>query len=74
MYTYSAITSFRFASFDAKAPTAQIREVALLIVPINQQHSLAEALLALLSSNVALLNIADPRRRRAHVQMLHELA
>jgi hypothetical protein len=40
----------------------------------RQQHSLAKPPLALLSRNIALLNIADFRRRRALVEMLHELA
>jgi hypothetical protein len=35
---------------------------------------LAETLLALLSCDVALLDVADPSGRRAFVQVLHELA
>jgi hypothetical protein len=53
----------------------QVWQCVVLVIPTQQQqHSLAKPLLALLGRNVALLNIADLRRRRALVQMLHELA
>jgi imidazole glycerol phosphate synthase subunit HisF len=41
---------------------------------IQRQHLLAKSLLALFSRNIALLDIANSRRGRAFVQVLHKLA
>jgi len=40
---------------------------------IQQRHLLTKSLLPLLSRNIALLDIANLSRRRAFVQVLHEL-
>ena len=41
---------------------------------IQRQHLLAKSFLALFSRDIALLDVADSRRGRAFVQVLHELA
>jgi hypothetical protein len=51
-----------------------IMDLEALARSIERQDLLAKPLLALLSGNIALLDIADPSFRRAFVQVLHQLA